>query len=97
MFDIFLILFEEKASMPLWVGITPDVTQQLARWSLYHAHTGWKTATALLPVLMYSVFIILPHWMLQNFKLRVQFRTFGFIRLKAKKNLFCCFVVKLFV
>jgi hypothetical protein len=30
-------------------------------------------------------------------KLRVQFRTFGFIRLKAKENLFCSFVVILFV
>jgi len=53
MCDIFLILCEEKASMSLWVGITPDVTQQLARWSSCHAHTGWKTATALSPVLMY--------------------------------------------
>jgi hypothetical protein len=30
MCDIFLILFEEKAGMPLWVGIAPYVTQQLA-------------------------------------------------------------------
>jgi len=97
MCDIFVILFEEKVKHAP-VGQYKTRCHSAVGQVIIVSCTHWlKNCHSCFTCSDVQVFIILPHRMLQNFKLRVQFRTFGFIRLEAKKNLFCFFVIKLFV